>query len=138
MPKQLKPQSEIRRFDVFAEWNRLKGRDQLKLKAGDARAYGLAVAKVVAGRSQKRASTRDEERSKPPKDSDKVNKENRNDADNRWWEHLGSDAEFKKTIVKRMGDDFYRDVFAPAVRAAWDDGAKYQDIRDTLRNEWNQ
>ena len=43
------PQSEIRRFDVFAEWNRLKARHSHRLPETDAQAYGLAVAKVVAG-----------------------------------------------------------------------------------------
>ncbi|MBI3951095.1 MAG: hypothetical protein HY314_11655 [Acidobacteria bacterium] len=45
-----KPKTEIRRFDIFAEWNRLKARHRLHLSEADASAYGLAVAKVVAAR----------------------------------------------------------------------------------------
>jgi hypothetical protein len=48
--KQPAPQMQIRRFDIFAEWNRLKGRTRKHMKEADARAYGLAVAKVVASR----------------------------------------------------------------------------------------
>jgi hypothetical protein len=44
------PQQEIRRFDIFAEWNRLKAIQQLRLPAAESRAYSLAVAKVVAAR----------------------------------------------------------------------------------------
>jgi hypothetical protein len=44
------PQQEIRRFDIFAEWNRLKANQQLHLSAPESRAYGLAVAKIVAAR----------------------------------------------------------------------------------------
>ena len=44
------PQAEIRRFDIFAEWNRLKAHHSHHLPEAEAQAYGLAVAKVVAGR----------------------------------------------------------------------------------------
>jgi hypothetical protein len=46
----LTPQAEIRRFDIFAEWNRLKARQRSHLPEAEAQAYGLAVAKVVAAR----------------------------------------------------------------------------------------
>jgi len=44
------PHAQIRRFDIFAEWNRLKARSRHHMSTADARAYGLAVAKVVASR----------------------------------------------------------------------------------------
>jgi len=44
------PHAEIRRFDIFAEWNRLKALHSHYLPEAEAQAYGLAVAKVVAGR----------------------------------------------------------------------------------------
>jgi hypothetical protein len=50
--KERAPQRQIRRFDIFAEWNRLKARTRHKMKDADAQAYGLAVAKVVAARKQ--------------------------------------------------------------------------------------
>ena len=55
-----------------------------------------------------------------------------------WWEHLGSDDEFDQKIIKRMGQTFYHDVFQPAVQRAWDAEKSYEDIRDTLRAEWNE
>lgn len=125
----------IRRFDIFAEWNRLKAREKLKLSAGDSRAYGLAVAKVVAGRKQRREAGKEPKSEDTQKEKDDQSKERAKDE--RWWEHLGSDDEFRRVIVRRMGEDFYKDVFAPAVRKAWDAGKDYTDIRDTLRNPWN-
>ena len=44
-----KPRMNIRRFDDFAEWNRLTGLKK-RVDAEDAQAYGLAVAKIVAAR----------------------------------------------------------------------------------------
>jgi hypothetical protein len=129
-----KPRMQIRRFDIFAEWNRLKAREKLKLSAGESRAYGLAVAKVVAGRKQRRDAGNAPEQKEKPKDEDAKTAEK----DERWWEYLGSDDEFRRVIVRRMGEDFYKGVFAPAVRKAWDAGKDYADIRDTLRNPWNE
>jgi len=136
-PTTTTPAQTIRRFDIFAEWNRLKGTKKLKLRAGDARAYGLAVAKVVAGRKQHREAGKPDEDDKAEK-NEKGEKEPHKATDERWWEHLGSDEEFKKVIVRRMGEAFYRDVFAPAVRKAWDGGKDYPDVRDTLRAPWNK
>src|SRR5581483_9409490 len=44
---ELKPRAPIRRFDIFAEYNRLKGRKE-GMPAGRAKGYGLWLAKVVA------------------------------------------------------------------------------------------
>lgn len=44
------PTANIRRFDVFGEWNRLLGAERHKLNAAEARAFGIAVAKIVAAR----------------------------------------------------------------------------------------
>jgi len=48
--KVLKPRAPIRRFDVFAEWNRIRALKEYGFSEDDAKAYGLAVAKVVAAR----------------------------------------------------------------------------------------
>lgn len=45
------PRRQIRRFDIFAEWNRLKALERKHMGEDDARAYGLAVAKIVAART---------------------------------------------------------------------------------------
>ena len=51
-----KPRAPIRRFDVFAEYNRLKGMEQEKLSGPKAKGYGLWLAKVVAARKFGRVS----------------------------------------------------------------------------------
>ena len=123
------PRLQIRRFDIFAEWNRLKARTKHNMKADDARAYGLAVAKVVASRSQHGAA--------PEQHREMKRRARQDETDDRWWEHLGSSEEFEKKIIDRMDRDFYTQVFQPAVQQAWDAGQEYEDIRDKLRNEWN-
>src|SRR5215213_912077 len=123
------PQRQIRRFDIFAEWNRLKARTRHSMKEADARAYGLAVAKVVAARTQHGAA---------PEETRELKRRARQDeVDEPWWEHLGSGAEFERTIIERMGREFYAEVFQPAIQHAWDAGQRYEDIRDTLRDAWN-
>lgn len=126
----LTPQQEIRRFDVFTEWNRLKANQQLHLSAAEARAYGLAVAKIVAARKFSDAQ--------PSQVKDWKQRARSGDTAEPWWEHLGSDEEFQRRIVQRMGSDFYRTMFQPAVRQAWEEGKLYEDIRDTLRTAWNR
>jgi hypothetical protein len=123
------PRLQIRRFDIFAEWNRLKARTRHKMKEADARAYGLAVAKVVAARSMHGAA---------PEQTRELRRRARQDeVDEAWWEHLGSSQEFEQKIVERMGREFYTREFQPAIERAWDAGQHYEDIRDTLRGEWN-
>jgi hypothetical protein len=131
MPEQQPaPQMQIRRFDIFAEWNRLKGRTRKHMKEADARAYGLAVAKVVA--SRKLHGTE-------PEQAKELKRKAREDqTDEPWWEHLGSHGEFERKIIERMGRECYRQVFQPAIRPAWDDGQTYEDIRDKLREPWNE
>ena len=48
----VKPRASIRRFDVFAEYNRLKGLSQ-RLDQAHAKGYGLWVAKVVASGAER-------------------------------------------------------------------------------------
>jgi hypothetical protein len=127
------PEAEIRRFDVFAEWNRLKAQADLHLAAADAKAYGLAVAKVVAGR-----------RGRPgePRPSGVAGQGPRPPAGHagrrEWWRMFGSAREFDGEIVGRMGRQFYRSEFRPALRRAWESGQEYVGIRDAIRAEWNR
>lgn len=123
------PKAEIRRFDIFAEWNRLKARRRLRLPEAAARAYGLAVAKVVAARKFYGY--------RPEQVSEWKRRARKDDVAEAWWEHLGSDEEFEEKIAGRMGKTFYRRVFQPAVRRAWDGGQTYEQIRDRLRAQWN-
>ncbi|MFL5800773.1 MAG: hypothetical protein ACJ8CR_03445 [Roseiflexaceae bacterium] len=123
------PRQLIRRFDIFAEWNRLKARVQHAMPEGDARAYGLAVAKVVAARTLHGAA--------PEQTRELKRRARQEELDEPWWEHLGSSEEFEQKIIGRMGREFYAEVFQPAIQQAWDAGKRYEDIRDTLRNAWN-
>ncbi len=123
------PRAHIRRFDIFAEWNRLKALTRHNMSEGNARAYGLAVAKVVAARKFYGVQPEQVKEWKRQAKQDEVAEP--------WWEHLGSDAEFAQKIVQRMGASFYELVFQPAIQRAWEAGQKYEDIRDTLRETWN-
>jgi hypothetical protein len=97
------PRQEFRRFDIFAEWNRLKAQTQQHFSDAEAQSYGLAVAKVVAAR--KFAGHR------PGHVRDWKQRATREDFTEAWWTHLGSVAEFEDKIVARMGKSFYRRVF---------------------------
>jgi len=129
-----KPAAGIRRFDVFAEWSRLTGLKK-HLDEDDARAYGLAVAKIVAARKfggYEPGQLRDLKKRAREQNTE------REDTGAAWWENLGTAEEFEQKIVRRMGERFYEGVFAPAIRAAWDRGEKYEQIRDRLREQWNE
>ncbi|WP_456396966.1 hypothetical protein [Desulfurobacterium sp.] len=129
MEATVKPKAPIRRFDIFAEWNRLKGIKELGLNPEEAKSYGLAVAEVVAARkfhghrTKYRGATREyiEKGEGTP-----------------WWRKMASPAEFDEKIVERMGREFYEKVFHKAVEKAFNDGKDYMDIRDSLRKKWNK
>ncbi|WP_456436532.1 hypothetical protein [Thermovibrio ammonificans] len=127
--KLLKPLAPIRRFDVFAEWNRFKALKELGFTEDDAKAYGLAVAKVVAARKFYGHRIK-------YKGATKAFVEGR--TKEKWWEKLASAAEFDEKIVNRMGRDFYEKVFSPTIESLYEQGKKYEEIRDTVRQEWNK
>jgi hypothetical protein len=124
-----KPRSSIRRFDVFAEYNRVKAMKEKRMRAAKAKGYGLWLAKVVAARKFRREPKTAEgrERKEP-----KLNRQG--------WYLLGgkpqTDALFDHEIVERMGATFYRKVFAPAIRKAYEAGEDYVAIRDRIRAGW--
>ena len=86
MNKAATPQMQIRRFDIFAEWNRLKARARDHMNEADARAYGLAVAKVVAARKFGG--------DKPEQERELKQRARNEDTSTPWWEHLGSSEEY--------------------------------------------
>jgi hypothetical protein len=124
------PRASIRRFDVFAEYNRLE-----KLAEGspdnEAKGYGLWLAKYVAARKFGRIR---------PGGSHDLTSEERSERARRKFRSLGgveqTDELFDKEIVGRMGAAFYRQVFRPAIKAAFDAGKPYKEIRDTIRQAW--
>ncbi|WP_457567832.1 hypothetical protein [Desulfurobacterium sp.] len=125
----IKPKAPVRRFDIFAEWNRIKGIKELGLSPNDAKAYGLAVAEVVAARkfyghrTKYRGATREyiEKGEGTP-----------------WWRKMASPEEFNEKIIERMGRDFYENVFSKEIEKAYGEGKDYMEIRDSLRNRWNK
>ena len=128
MATQLKPHKPIRRFDVFAEYRKLDVQED-GMPADQAKGYGLWVAKVVAARKFRRQ--RGEDQPKPSGDKPKRRRK---------WRILSGEPQtdklFDHEIVDRMGATFYREIFAPAVRAARDSGHTYEAIRDKLRRRW--
>jgi hypothetical protein len=124
----VKPKAPVRRFDVFAEYNRLKARHEGQ-SAAQAKGYGLWVAKVVAAKKfrKKEKETPSEGKSEKP-----IRK-------TKWHELSGipqTDKLFDKEIISRMGRDFYRQVFAPAIQKAFEQGTEYREIRDSIRLAW--
>jgi hypothetical protein len=134
----LKPRRTIRRFDVFAEYNRLRGLEK-GLDAPHAKGYGLWVAKVVASGGGRRASGQRE----APGDVEEGagQREGRQEAppEQEWHVLSGepqTDVLFEREIVQRMGPDFYARVFAPAIAQAVHRGSSYESMRDTIRKDW--
>lgn len=128
MEEELCPKNYIRRFDVFAEYNRLLALNKYKYSPEDAKAYGLALAKIIAGRKFKKIlnPTFSQKETSLKKDS------------KLWWKKFGSAKEFDKEIVERMGKEFYERVFAPTIKKAFEEGKKYTQIRDIIRAPWNK
>jgi hypothetical protein len=126
MGVQIKPRKPLRRFDVFAEYRKLDAQDD-GMPLDQAKGYGLWVAKVVAARKFGRQKTEDQSTESPPKRRRK-------------WHVLGDEPQtgklFDREIVERMGADFYKEVFEPAVREARSSGQAYESIRDRLRRRW--
>jgi hypothetical protein len=128
-----KPKAPVRRFDVFAEYNRLKALQE-GMKADKAKGYGLWLAKVVAaqkfGRLKKPEGSIAEKGKGEPEERKKETK----------WRDLSgipqTDKLFDKEIVNRMGKTFYSRVFSPAIKEAFKGGKEYREIRDAIRRDW--
>jgi hypothetical protein len=126
----------IRRFDVFAEYNRMRGLKR-GLDEAHAKGYGLWVAKVVASGGGRRGAGKLEPGGTAARGEQA---EQEQQAQNQAWHFLAdepqTDALFDREIVRRMGPEFYAHVFAPAVDEAFEQGKSYESIRDAIRKEW--
>lgn len=123
----IKPHAPVRRFDVFAEYSRLKGLKEEGLSATQAKGYGLWLAKVVAAQKFGRLPRPTGEKKKGERPKTK------------WHELSGvaqTDKLFDKEIVDRLGKGFYSKVFSPAIKDAYADGKSYEEIRDAIRRRW--
>jgi hypothetical protein len=121
------PAKPIRRFDVFAEYTRLERLDK-GLPQDEAKGYGIWLAKVVASRSRR---SKDDSGSSSSKKKPGPEPKFRSIGDEEQ-----TDRTFDHDIIDRMGEDFYENVFAPAIEQAKADGKKYEDIRDSIRQDW--
>jgi hypothetical protein len=129
-----KPRRSVRRFDVFAEYNRQKA-----MKEGQpedqAKGYGIWLAKVVASRRYGGLPKKTLEQGKGGEQSEPAEEL----VDGKWRTLSGepqTDELFDKEVVNRMGRDFYEDVFVPAIEQAFQRGQRYEDIRDEIRADW--
>jgi len=127
----IRPRASIRRFDIFAEYTRLK---QVAEGVPDdvAKGFGLWLAKVIAARKFGRIT--------PEKARELLAPLKPSDAARIRFRRLGgveqNDALFDKEIAARMGKTFYLRVFRPAIKDAFESGKSYVGIRDALRKEW--
>jgi hypothetical protein len=127
----LKPRFAIRRFDVFADYNRVKNEEE-GMPVAKAKGRGVWLAKVVAGRRGGAASSRQ------PAGEHKEGQE-RKEPEEEFFSVGGvpqTDRIFDKEIVDRMGEEFYERVFHPAIVHAFKEGKRYDQIRDTIRKDW--
>lgn len=127
----------IRRFDVFATFKMVESMRQGMSKE-TAMAEGLWLAKLVASRRRGSGSG-----SKP---GTSVKKNGTNyiktgvvPGEPSEWKELGGIPQtpdlFKKDVIDKVGEDFFENVFLPAIEKAYNDGKTYMDIRDSIRKE---
>ena len=124
-----KPRNPIRRFDVFAEYRKQEQQDQ-GVPEDEAKGYGLWVAKVVAARRFGRGGLPGGQGPAGQAQPERRGK---------WHELDGrpqTDALFDAEVVARMGPEFYREVFVPAIQQARAHGRSYEAIRDAIRRPW--
>jgi hypothetical protein len=137
----LKPERQIRRFDVFAEY-RKQEEEEKGQHEDEAMGYGLWVAKVVAarrfgGKTTDQKSHHDAKQHQTAEEKDEERRKHL--VDGKWHTLDGepqTDALFEKEIVERMGRAFYGRVFAPAIEDARKSGKSYESIRDAIRKSW--
>jgi hypothetical protein len=123
----------IRRFDVFAEYTRLRN-EAKGMSETASKAEALWLAKFVAGR--KFATAAGHEAAFPARPTRQPGVPA--PVGVKSLDGKPQTAElFDREIVDRMGPEFYARVFAPAVAHAYHSGEKYEVIRDQIRASWN-
>jgi hypothetical protein len=129
-----KPRSPIRRFDVFADYQRVQFEER-GMPENRAKGRGIWAAKVVAGRGGRGGPV-----PKSHDESEGGGKSKAHDDEDDEFRSAGgvpqTDATFDHEIIDRMGRDFYHDVFHPAIVRAHRDGKRYEEIRDVIRRDW--
>ena len=136
----VKPRFPIRRFDVFADYNRVKN-EASGMPQDQAKGRAVWIAKVVAGRRAgtpvpSRGGAAAAEPSRKPDERRGREKEEEEDKFRSVGGEPQTDKTFDKEIVERMGKEFYQEVFHPAIERAFGVGKRYEDIRDSIRTGW--
>ena len=130
----LRPKESVRRFDVFAEYNRQEAiRDGMKPE--EAKGYGIWLAKVVASKRFGRSSSHATQTKNAPKGKSDVEAPPKG----KWHTLDGvpqTDKLFDKEVVQRVGSDFYERVMVPTIKEAIEAGDTYVSIRDKIRRDW--
>jgi len=130
MVPDIKPKARIRRFDVFAEYTRLEQRRD-GAPEDVSKGYAIWLAKVVAARKFGRLKV---------KASGSLTAEEKAGRAAGKFRSLSGieqrDTVFDHDIVERMGKTFYRRVFSPSIRKAFESGKSYKQIRDEIRKQW--
>jgi hypothetical protein len=127
------PKRPIRRFDVFAEVNRLHALDEGR-PDDEAKGYGIWLAKVVAGR-RFGARKDDRERTRIRQEGE-PSEHTANGKFKSAGGGLQTAETFDHDVVARMGGEFYGRVFAPAIAAAVARGERYESFRDSIHTTW--
>jgi hypothetical protein len=130
---QLRPDRPVRRFDVFAEYNKLKSLEEGH-PLDEAMGYGLWLAKVVASRRYSPASRKTT--GTAPARADSATVARPDEKFRGLGDELQTDERFDEEIIQRMGRKFYNEVFAPAIARHFENGKRYESIRDSVRRDW--
>jgi hypothetical protein len=126
------PRMQVRRFDVFAEYQRLQAEGK-GLDADAAKGHGLWLAKVVAARKFARRGQGTAVAGGPVRGAEELYEGKYHSLEGK-----PQTAElFDREIAERMGEEFYAEVFSPAIRGAFGRHERYEDIRDAIRAGWN-
>lgn len=130
-----KPRYSIRRFDVFADYHRVRN-EAHGMSEDVAKGRGIWAAKVVASRRSSGGAAPPSAKGTAQQRAEGDGTEERDDEYRSVGGEVQTGETFDKEIVNRMGREFYDDVFHPAVVQAVNDGKRYEDIRDTIRKDW--
>ena len=112
----------IRRFDVFAEFNKQK-KEAEGYPTDVAKGEGLWLAKFTASRRFAKSA---------PKKKGNGNGGNKATIVSKFKSHndiTQTDKLFDKDIIGRLGEEIYENILVKGVRAAMKQGLKYNDIR---------
>ena len=123
----IRPHAPVRRFDVFAEYTRIKAMREDGMAADKAKGQGIWLAKVIAAQKFGRLSRPSGSKGEKKKHYGK------------WHDLSGipqTDHLFDVEIIGRLGRDFYSRVFSPAIKKAYEHGKSYEEIRDSIRRDW--